>query len=246
MKSIILSLFSFLSFIMVSGQEAEPINFQAIMRNAAGEVVATKPVSIKFSIIKESPSGIIVYSENHRVTTNQGGLISLLIGSGTDKTGNFATIDWNADSYFLKVETDPAGGTSFKEMSTTQLITVPDAKQSNAFEKSSSLPDENELFIIRKFVGSYLDYRYTGPETYGGPNIIWIKTSMDKTYGKFSAYGRKCDFSVGDNLYLKRSYYNPGVVTGYWIYQIENDSSIFYRLTDFQHDKEVMVETLFH
>jgi hypothetical protein len=90
-----------------------------------------------------------------------------------------------------------------------------------------------------------VDYRQTGPSDSNGLNLIWIKTTLDKTFGKISAFGKKCEFSVDDKLYIKRTYYSPGVVSGYWVYQIENDSSVYYRLTDFQHDRKVSVETWF-
>ena len=103
----------------------------------------------------------------------------------------------------------------------------------------------NELLITRKYVGEYLEYRHTGPETYSGFNVIWIKTSLDTLYGKFSAYGKKCKFAPGDRLYLRRDYYVPGGVSGYWVYKIENDSELAYKLTEFQHDREVSIETWF-
>jgi hypothetical protein len=109
---------------------------------------------------------------------------------------------------------------------------------------STSLIGEDELFITRKYVGSYLEYRHTGSEDFAGPNVIWIKTTMDSVYGKIAAYGKKCDFSVGDRLYLKRVYSTPGVM-GYWTYQIENDSSLFYEVMKFQSDKDILVEELF-
>ncbi len=109
---------------------------------------------------------------------------------------------------------------------------------------SSSLLGEDELFITRKYVGSYLEYRHTGSVDFAGPNVIWIKTTMDSVYGKIAAYGKKCDFSVGDRLYLKRVYATPGVM-GYWTYQIENDSSLFYEVMKFQSDKDILVEELF-
>ena len=104
---------------------------------------------------------------------------------------------------------------------------------------------EDEILITRKYVGDFIDYRHTGPETYSGYNIIWIKTTMESLYGKFSAYGRKCDFNPGDRLYIKRTYFTPGGVSGYWIYIIENDSSVNYELTEFQHDREVSAATWF-
>ena len=111
--------------------------------------------------------------------------------------------------------------------------------------QSSLLPQEGQLSITRKYAGIFMDYRHTSPESFSGINIIWIKTSMDSVYGKISAYGKKCDFSVGDRLYLTRTYYTFGDVSGYWEYHIENDSSIYYRLTEFQHDRKIMVQTWF-
>lgn len=110
----------------------------------------------------------------------------------------------------------------------------------------TSKMNEEKLFISRKFVGTFIEYRHTGPDTYNGPNIIWIKTSLESIYGKISAYGKKCKFSVGDKLYLRRSNYSPGGVSGYWVYQIENDSKVYYKTTDFQHDRKVLTETFFN
>lgn len=110
---------------------------------------------------------------------------------------------------------------------------------------STSLPEEEEIFITRKYVGSFLDFRKTGIETFSEVNLIWIKTSMDSTYGKFSAYGRNCDFRPADRLYITRSYYSPGGISGYWIYRIENNSSVSYRLTDVQYDRKVLAQDLF-
>jgi hypothetical protein len=112
--------------------------------------------------------------------------------------------------------------------------------------KQSSAPlEEGELFITRKYLGVFIDYRVTGPDTFSGPSLIWVKTSMQSTYGIISAYGKKCEFSVGERVYLTRKYYSPGGVSEYWVYTIENDSSVFYRLTDFQNDHKVFVKDWF-
>lgn len=115
----------------------------------------------------------------------------------------------------------------------------------NSLKNLSQAPEEDELYITRKYVGAFVEYRHTGPDDLNGPNIIWIKTSLESTYGKISAQGKKCDFIEGDRLYIRRTFYNPGVVSGYWIYYIENDSSVSYRATDFQHDRQVLLETWF-
>jgi len=105
---------------------------------------------------------------------------------------------------------------------------------------------EDQLLLTRKYVGDFVDSRYTGPEKFGDPHIIWIKTTMDSTYGKISAYSQKCDFNKGDRLYIRRNYYSPGSAFGYWVYQIESeDNKAFYRLSEFQHQSKVLIQTWF-
>ncbi len=101
------------------------------------------------------------------------------------------------------------------------------------------------MIITRKYIGDFIEYRHTGPENYDGPNIIWLKTTQEDRYGKISVYGKKCDFAEGDRLYLRRKFYSPGIVAGYWVYLVENDSSVSYRATDLQHDREVLIRTWF-
>lgn len=115
----------------------------------------------------------------------------------------------------------------------------------SASNQSSTFLEESELFVTRKYIGNYIDYRHTGIDTFSGIGLIWIKTSMENTYGKISAYGKKCEFTVGDRLYLTRKYFSPGGISAYWIYNIENDSTVYYRVTDFQNDHKLLVKDLF-
>lgn len=112
-------------------------------------------------------------------------------------------------------------------------------------KKSYTNVQEDQLMITRRYVGDYIEYRRTNPEDFTGYNIIWIRTTQDSTYGKISAFGKKCEFTPGDRLFLKRTYLSPGGISGYWIYRIENDSSVTYKLTDFQHDRGVPVQSWF-
>ena len=99
------------------------------------------------------------------------------------------------------------------------------------------LPKASELISVIKLSADSLGLKYSG-------SLIWIKTSQDTVYGKISAYSRKCDFVPGDRLYLKRVYQSPGLF-GYWMYQIENDNNVWYRISEFQHDNKVLVQTWF-
>jgi hypothetical protein len=220
-------------------------NYQTIVRKKTGEVIAAKKVSLKFSIVPDLEIDTIVYSERHVVTTDKSGFVSVTVGNGTEKTGSFSNIDWNVTNYFLRVEIDTTGGSAYSEIGPMQILNDPAAKKTRTLKKSEQGITEDKLFISRKYVGKFLDFRQTGPKDYNGPNLIWIKTNLEANYGKISAYGKKCAFSIGDNLYLRRGYYIPGGVSGFWVYQIENDASVYYRVTEFQHDRKVQVETWF-
>ena len=52
-------------------------------------------------------------------------MVSLEIGSGTVVLGTFASIIWATGPYFIKTETDPAGGTNYSITGTSQLMSVP-------------------------------------------------------------------------------------------------------------------------
>jgi hypothetical protein len=100
------------------------------------------------------------------------------------------------------------------------------------------------LSVTRRYIGNYLDFRHTGPEIFGGVHLIWIRTTQFYSYGKISAYGTDCKFSAGDKIFIKRMYSTPGPY-GNWEYQIENDSSVVYRMSDFRYENNVLVQAVF-
>jgi hypothetical protein len=111
--------------------------------------------------------------------------------------------------------------------------------------ESSGSGDESELVTTRRFAGLFIDYRATVTDELPKVEVIWIKTTMESRYGKICALGKKCEFSKGDRLYLTKKFFSPGMVGGRWEYYIENDSSVIYKLIEYQSDKKVMSESWF-
>ena len=95
--------------IFAIAQAPQKINFQSILRNINGEVVANKSVSLKISILSGSISGSSVYGETHNKTTDASGLISLQIGNGTVLNGVFVNINWGSSAHFIQLEADFSG-----------------------------------------------------------------------------------------------------------------------------------------
>lgn len=108
----------------VSGQSPNQFSYQAVVRNASGELVKNTTIGMRISILKGSASGSAVYTETHSPETNVNGLVTVVIGDGTT-ADDMATIDWSDGPYFLKTETDPDGGTGYTITSATQLLSVP-------------------------------------------------------------------------------------------------------------------------
>jgi hypothetical protein len=126
-KLTILSTFCFLLFTIGVKAQIPPaaFNYSAVARNAQNNPIANTTIGIQITLLKTSPTGTSVYSENHFVNTNQFGLFNLTVGAGAVQSGSMATIDWSNDNYYLKVGMDAAGGTNFLTMGTTQLLSVP-------------------------------------------------------------------------------------------------------------------------
>lgn len=125
MNKLITILAGVLLYMSSLAQAPNKMSYQCVIRNAGGTLVTNTGVSVKISILQGSESGTAVYTETHGVTTNANGLATLQIGTGTPVTGTLGAVNWAAGPYFIKTETDPAGGTNFTITGTSELASVP-------------------------------------------------------------------------------------------------------------------------
>ncbi len=118
-----------LGFMLLSlyllAQTPQAFKYQAVARDNAGNLIANQNVSFRISILQGGTGGTAVYIETHLVQTNSYGLANLSIGQGTIISGSLSTISWSSSSYFMKIEMDPLGGSSYQLMGTSQLLSVP-------------------------------------------------------------------------------------------------------------------------
>jgi hypothetical protein len=142
----ILSLFFITIFcsipVFAQGQGApESMNYQAVIRDGSGNVLANQTVSLRIKILQGSVSGSSVYEETFNPTTNAYGSIAIQIGTGTVVSGTFNTIDWGANSHFVETAVDISGGTNYTVISTTQFMSVPYAMYAKT---AGSSPADND------------------------------------------------------------------------------------------------------
>ena len=60
----------------------ESMNYQAVIRDGSGNIVANQSVGIRIDILQGSASGTSVYQETFTTTTNAYGSIAIKIGCG--------------------------------------------------------------------------------------------------------------------------------------------------------------------
>ena len=109
------------------GQAPSLLNYQAIARNTNGNSLPNQSMNIRISIINNSPSGDLLYSEIRAIKTNLVGLFSLIIGStgAMSYRGNIGNINWASEDKYLHVEIDPTATNNFLDMGIVKLVSVP-------------------------------------------------------------------------------------------------------------------------
>ncbi|MGD0709703.1 MAG: hypothetical protein ABR968_00835, partial [Bacteroidales bacterium] len=123
--SVLLLITVYCSLFTAYAQIPQAFNYQAVARDGSGNILAGQIVGLRLSILQGSGSGTLIYSERQVVSTNQFGLFTLSLGTGSVITGTFSTIDWSAGNYWLRTEMDPNGGTTYTNMGNAELLTVP-------------------------------------------------------------------------------------------------------------------------
>lgn len=129
MKNTLLT-FTFLCLLAISGfaQFPHAINFQAIARDANGDIMANTPIQIRLTIIEGSASGNEIYQELRALVTNTYGSFSFQIGRDANfvTIGSFENIDWKTGAKFLKIDYDPTNQFNWDlTLGTIEFVSVP-------------------------------------------------------------------------------------------------------------------------
>ncbi len=161
----------------VIAQVPEKMSYQAVIRNSDNQLVTNTDIGMQISILQDSHTGIPVYIERHFPTTNDNGLVSIVIGEGIIVTGSFTTIDWNDGTYFIKTEVDLNGGANFTIEGTSQILSVPYALHSKTAEKLTS---KEPLHFIGELFGGGIVF-WTTPD--GQHGLIASLYDLDAGYG---------------------------------------------------------------
>ncbi len=190
-KKFLLSVLLSFVFYLLSSQIPQGFNYQAIVRNTAGEVLKDKPLKVTVAIKTALTGGIVLWEEYHNVTSNQFGLVSFAVGSGTYVSGvaSFDLIDWKAQPLYLKTTVEYPVGT-VTEMGTAPILSVPHSLVAKDVEgpierlgiRGSESSVDSALFEVRNKIGQ---------------TVFAVYPEGVRVYVADGAKGKKGGFAVG-------------------------------------------------
>lgn len=224
MKKIIL-LSALLISALTFAQVPQGISYQAIALNGSGTPVVSSNVRVKLSVLDNSVTGTVLYSETQLKTTNAQGLFNLVIGQGTVVSGVFSAISWGTNPKFLKVEMDAAGGNSFVVIGTTQLLSVPYAMHAASVASIAGNSSINDDIIENKSSTLVFDdYSANKIFAYSGNTASWSSQTYN---GDTSVTLMDSNGNIFFDDYADNKIYAYNGKTGSWSSQAYNgDTSV--------------------
>ena len=125
MKNLFVRTFAALALTIIAAVQTmaqDSFAYQAVIRDANGELITNKEVNLKFSLMQGNST---YYVETQKAKTNEYGNISVEIGKGTATQGAMADVPWSTFDIRMKVEVDAAGGNKFVTLGETKFLPVP-------------------------------------------------------------------------------------------------------------------------
>jgi hypothetical protein len=173
-KQILLSILTILFFTATSfAQAPEKFNYQGVARDASGQPISGQAISLRLTIRTGAGNGVAQLRETHSVVTNSYGLYNVEVGSGTNISGSMASVSWGSANKYLQVEIDPNGGTTYTNLGSTQLLSVPYALHAKyADSVAPPTPQPKVAFSARGIASSSL--------TVGNPSYVLFNETFDQ------------------------------------------------------------------
>ena len=199
-----------LSQVMINAQAQTGLNFQGVARTTNNVILASQQITLRLSILQGSSTGTVDYVETREVITNAQGLFTAVIGEqGAISTlGNFTMINWKLSPKFLKIEMDPAAGTNFITMGTTQFQYVAYAQ----FAKS--VDAENIVGIVPVTLGGTGVNSLTGLKTALNLNNVNNTSDLNKPISTLTQTALDLKLNAADtSKYTRQTYSDSALLT---------------------------------
>jgi len=173
-------LYSIVAILLLSvsgifAQFPHAINFQAIARDANGDVMVSTPIQIRLTIIDGSATGTEVYQELRALSTNDYGSFSFQIGRNANYVtlGTFDAIDWNTGQKFLKIDYDPTNQFNWAlTLGTIEFVSVPYALSAeNVSFIDATNAQDGDVLVYNSTTGMFEPQQIAGTNYTAGTGI---------------------------------------------------------------------------
>ncbi len=154
MKKLLTILLGVLS-LFIYAQTPTGFSYQAVLRNAQGEVIANQSGTLRVTITGSNDVDVY-YQEEHAVQSSAQGLVGVIIGSGTNKVGNLVDVPWGTDQMKLKLEIKLGSASTYSFLGTQTLQAVPyalHASNAKSIESDQAASDEEPIFVVKNKLG---------------------------------------------------------------------------------------------
>gem|GEM_PF-2137865 len=222
MKKLLLSLALFMSVFALFGQTDLPTygyNYQAIIRNASGNIAANEPLQLRFQILNSANE--VQYGETQATTSDQFGRVAVVVGSGTATQGQFDMLDWKAQKHYLGVAVKIGGAVAWADLGSEEIVHQPFVKKAgdnpwllngqNIFRLDGNfgvgvIPEDNHSKFSIKKVSNEDEYIAWFAKDGVGSAYIGLKSGTDPS----NANPRRTYFSFQDDHFSINAL-KPGV-----------------------------------
>ena len=121
-----------LIFSVFAQNSGKGFSYQAVARDANGEIMATQHIEVQFSLMPGQHAVTPDWAETHVSTTDEFGTFVVTIGKGVKTVctkETYADVNFASADFWLKVEVK--NDETFEEVSYAQLLSVPYAEVAN-------------------------------------------------------------------------------------------------------------------
>ncbi len=190
---------AFIAIVNKSEAQYSPSGFryQTIIRDFSGQPLVNHSLTVRLSLRSGSATGLLEYQEVHTTSTDNYGLVELIVGNGvTTGIGHFSSvnlIDWSANSFFLQVSIDLAGGSAFVDFGNTQLFSVPYAFYAATSQQvqTNSLADYTDADTIGTSVSKLLKWnglKWVPSKDLDRDTVFFASSSFQSAYSDTARY----------------------------------------------------------
>ncbi|MCX6301115.1 MAG: tail fiber protein [Bacteroidia bacterium] len=201
LKTILLSIVLFTFGYSASAQVPKSFNYMAIARDEDGDLIQNTDITVRIAILDQP--GLIVWEEEHAVTTNDNGLFQLVVGdpTATKVPGGydaltFADVNWTPQPLYIRTKISLVAGV-WLDMGNAQLVSVPYAMISESAYNVINNPVtmNNDTVVIMNSVDVVGNYATTEDEA-----LFEVKRKDGQTMFAVYNQGVRINIPMVDNV----------------------------------------------